>query len=312
MEHYVTLFDSLFLPQGLALHASMQRHAGAHTLWVLCLDDECHRVLRGLELPNLRLLRLSDVETDELRAVKPGRSRAEYCWTLTPWTPRFVFEADAAVERVTYVDADVWLCRNPEEIFREFEASGKSVLITEHAYAPEYDMAAETGRFCVQFMTFVRQQGEVVRTWWAERCIEWCFARIEDGKFGDQKYLDDWPSRFRDHVHVLRQRELTQAPWNSARFAPSEAAVFHFHQLRLLSRGHVLLSESYSLHRSVRRTIYQPYLRDLEAAVQLLARFGFVAAPQMRDHPTWVLWRAWARRLARALRIALSPAVVRR
>jgi hypothetical protein len=34
MEHYVTLFDSLFLPQGLALHMSMERHAGVYTLWI--------------------------------------------------------------------------------------------------------------------------------------------------------------------------------------------------------------------------------------------------------------------------------------
>ena len=31
MEHFVTLFDSLFLPQGLALHMSMERHAGKAT-----------------------------------------------------------------------------------------------------------------------------------------------------------------------------------------------------------------------------------------------------------------------------------------
>ena len=46
MEHYVTLFDSLFLPQGLALHASLQQHAGEHRLWVLCVDELAHD-LRG-------------------------------------------------------------------------------------------------------------------------------------------------------------------------------------------------------------------------------------------------------------------------
>ena len=45
MEHYVTLFDSLFLPQGLALHMSMERHAGNYTLWILCIDDAVHDVL---------------------------------------------------------------------------------------------------------------------------------------------------------------------------------------------------------------------------------------------------------------------------
>ncbi len=309
MEHYVTLFDSLFLPQGLALQASMERHAGAHMLWVLCLDEACERVLRTLDLPNVRLLPLAAMETDALRAVKPSRNRAEYCWTLTPFTPTFVFEADPTVQRVTYVDADTWMCRSPAEILEEFDASGKAVLITEHAYAAEYDMAAQTGRFCVQFMTFMRDRGEPVRRWWADRCLEWCYARIEDGKFGDQKYLDDWPWRFAGLVHVLQRREWLQAPWNAARFAPSEAAVFHFHQLRLLAGGQVLMAESYSLHRSVRRTVYQPYLRDLAAACSRLRQSGFEAAPQMRGHPTWIRLRALARQWARHARVLMAPSV---
>ena len=147
MEHYVTLFDGFFLPQGLALHASLQRHAGSYTLWILCVDEQAYSVLTGLRLPNVRLLRTSDVETAELLAVKPTRTRGEYCWTLTPFAPRFVFEADADVQRVTYLDADLWFRRAPAPIFREFEASGKEVLITDHAYAPEHDQSAVSGIF---------------------------------------------------------------------------------------------------------------------------------------------------------------------
>ena len=90
MEHYVTLFDSLFLPQGLGLHISMERHAGPYNLWVLCVDDGAFEVLERMKLPNVRLLQLSELETEELIRVKAGRTRAEYCWTLTPFAPRFV------------------------------------------------------------------------------------------------------------------------------------------------------------------------------------------------------------------------------
>ena len=87
MEHYVTLFDSFFLPQGLALHRSMERHVSPYTLWILCVDDKAHEVLSLLSLPNVRLLKLSDLETPDLLRVKPARSIAEYCWTLTPFAP---------------------------------------------------------------------------------------------------------------------------------------------------------------------------------------------------------------------------------
>ena len=113
MEHYVTLFDSIFLPQGLALHMSMERHAGAYTLWILCMDEAAYDALQRLNLPNVRLLALADVENPQLLQVKPTRSRGEYCWTMTPFTPKMVFERDTSVQRVTYLDADLWFRQSP-------------------------------------------------------------------------------------------------------------------------------------------------------------------------------------------------------
>lgn len=288
MEHYVTLFDSLFLPQGLALHLSMARHVKDYTLWVLCVNDEAYDVLTKLQLPNVRLLELSKLETEELRRVKPSRSKGEYCWTLTPFAPRFVLEADSSVERVTYIDADLWFRKNPASIFKEFQSSGKGVLITDHAYAPEYDSTATSGQFCVQFMTFHRQRGEKVRKWWETRCLEWCFARYEDGKFGDQKYLDDWPERFPDEVHVLVQKELLLAPWNVTRFPYGQSVVYHFQGLRILAGKKVVLAPTYALPRFVVSNIYEPYLRDLRVAVTQLEYAGWKVLRQS-DPPGWLV-----------------------
>lgn len=278
MEHYVTLFDSLYLPQGLALHMSMERHVTDYTLWILCVDDEAYTVLAKLQLPNVRLLQLSKLETEELLRVKPARSKGEYCWTLTPFAPRFVFEADSDVARVTYLDADLWFRKHPKPIFDEFNASGKHVLITDHAYAPEYDQSATSGQYCVQFMIFTRHGGEVVRKWWEERCIEWCYARFEDGKFGDQKYLDDWPYKFGEMVHVLQNKELLLAPWNATRFPYGVAIAYHFHGLKI-SRV-VILSDNYPLPSNLVKYVYMPYLSDLSDAIRLIVSTGVAPKDQ--------------------------------
>jgi hypothetical protein len=285
VEHYVTLFDRTFLPQGLALHSSLVRHAGDFMLWVLCMDDDAKRVLDGLRLSNVRTVALSDVETPALLSVKAGRTRAEYCWTLTPFTPTMVFDRDPDARRVTYVDADMFLLKPPDPIFSELEVSGKAVQITDHAYDPEYDQTATSGQYCVQFVTFVRAGSERVLQWWQERCIEWCYARFEDGKFGDQKYLDSWPTQFAEAVHVLQAIDTLLAPWNARRFPYSRAIAWHFHGLRMLPNERVLLHGPYSVPQVVYLAIYQPYLEELRKAIKLIG-FPIVQA----KHSSFLGW----------------------
>ena len=285
MEHFVTLFNSLFLPQGLALHLSMERHVTNYTLWILCMDGAVHEILKKMKLPNVRLLQLSLLETEALKKVKPKRTAVEYCWTTTPFTPRFVFDSDSTVERVTYLDADLWFQKSPSPIFQEFENSGKDVLITDHAYSPEYDITEKSGQYCVQFTTFNRVGGEMVRKWWEERCIEWCYAKFENGKFGDQKYLDDWPDRFPEKVHVLSNKAWTLAPWNASRFPYSGGIFWHFHELRITekhSKPMVQLVTSYSIPPITREQIYGPYINDLRSAIESMKDYGVQPRPQQK------------------------------
>lgn len=289
MEHYVTLFDRFFLPQALALHASMERHCAPYHLWMICVDEDAFLILQKFDLPNSTALNLTNIETASLKEVKSGRTRGEYCWTLTPFAPRFVFEADPDIARVTYIDADLWFRKSPGPIFAEFEKSGAHVLITDHGYTPEYDQSETSGQYCVQFMTFNRHGSEHVRQWWEDRCIEWCFARFEDGKFGDQKYLDDWPKRFENDVHVLRHEAWTLAPWNAARFPYSQSIFFHFHGLRLAPRGLLDFGSIYPLPPVVVRKVYGPYVADLKIAITRLRLAGCEPAPQIRYPRLWTI-----------------------
>lgn len=279
MEHYVTLFDSFFLPQGMALHASMERHVRDYTLWVLCVDDGAFEVLARLGLPRVRLLKLSQLETEALVRVKLSRSIAEYCWTLTPFVPRFVFEADESVQKVTYIDADIWFTDSPHAVHQELALAGKSVLITEHGYAPQYDRTEFSGKYCVQFISFTRA-GENVRKWWEDRCIEWCFDRHEDGKFGDQKYLEQWPKLFADQVHVLQQKSLLLAPWNAVMYPHSGACLYHFHGTRTFGARAVTCGP-YQIPYWTRRAVHRRYGDDIENGIRRLGEVGHQCRPQI-------------------------------
>jgi len=299
-EHFVTLFDSNFLPMGICLHASLMEHAMPFHLWVICMDELVEQHLRQLALPHVSLIPLREVESVDLLNVKGGRTRAEYCWTLTPFTPQFVFDRDQTVRQVTYLDADLFFFDSPQILIREFEESGKQVLITEHAYAAEYDQAIISGKFCVQFMTFNRTEGGLkVMGWWQARCLEWCFNRVEDGKFGDQKYLDDWPERFANEVHVSRQVEKTLAPWNVYHFEKHNRTLspvfYHFHSLRIVSQNKVRLYIGYKVGPQG-KVLYRQYIDSLKRSIRLIRdhQLEIKCLPLAKE--SWVLLRKIKRR----------------
>jgi hypothetical protein len=279
VEHFVTLFDQAFLAMGLALHASLQAQAGAgrFRLWIICMDEEVEDSLRQLGLADVALIPLREIETAALLAVKPGRSRGEYCWTITPFAPAAVLERAPDAGRVTYLDADLFFFGAPQILLDEFEQSGKHVLITEHAYAPEYDVTEKSGRFCVQFMTFRRTApGLAVLRSWQDQCVEWCFARYEPGRFGDQKYLDEWPRKYADVVHILVQTDKTLAPWNASYFAaraPLAPVFYHFQGFRLVKDRTVVCSIAYRISAPV-RALYARYIQALGSEVDRLERRG--------------------------------------
>lgn len=280
MEHFVTLFDKNYLPSGLCLYRSLEKFHNEFTLWILCMDQDVWHQLSIYNLPSIKLIKLSDIETNELLSVKGGRTKAEYCWTLTPFTPNIVFDRDSSVDRVTYLDADLYFFDSAGKIFEEFEKSNGHVLITEHGYASRYDKSEKSGIYCVQFMIFRNTTAaRAVLSWWQGKCIEWCFNRCEDGKCGDQKYLDDWPQRFGSAIHVLTNLSLTLAPWNLERFLVKinqnyRPTFFHFHGLRIISNDAIRLYFGYKIPISG-ITYYREYTKMLiNVMFEIKNRFG--------------------------------------
>ena len=190
--------------------------------------------------------------------MKPTRSRAEYCWTLTPWSIQWALSADSGARRVTYIDADTFFLKSPSDLFYKLDSSGKSFLITEHGFSPFHDQTSTSGRFCVQFVTVHRGCGEQALHWWRDRCIEWCFARSVNGLFGDQMYFEQLSLLFADLVYIVSGDGRFLAPWNTDYYRYSDAILFHFHGLRLLTPNRFILS-SYSIPSPVLNHIYKPY-----------------------------------------------------
>ena len=277
--NFCTLFDINYFSRGLNLYWSLSEKIQSFTLYVYCFDDLAYRNLRKIGLPNLVPVAMTEFESIDLLKIKSKRTIAEYCWTCTPHIIRHAL-LTYGVSTITYLDADLYFFESPEILYREFDATNASVLITEHRYTPCYDKSTKFGIYCVQFMIFRNnKEGNNVLNWWADRCLEWCFARVEDGKFGDQKYLDDWLSRF-DGVHSLKYLGGGVAPWNVQQYSVYsqndgiielkekstnnifKLIFYHFHGLQIYTDGEIDLS-SYKLDNEIKNILYKKYLENL-------------------------------------------------
>ena len=211
-EIYCTYFDHNYLSRATLMIESLRRYDQS-PIYVLALSDLCETVLRELALPNVEIVPLAKLEAayPELVPLKQSRKVVEYYFTLSPFLPHYLF-TNTDAERITYIDGDLYFFSSPRPVVDSF--GDAAVAITPHRFSFEYRNHLMFGRFNVAWITYRRNaEGlDCLNTYKAE-CTAWCFDRVEDGKFGDQKYLDAWPGRY-PTLKIIEHRGFNLAIWN--------------------------------------------------------------------------------------------------
>lgn len=282
--NFCTLFNAAYLSRGIVLYESLVKAEPNAHLYIFAFDDACAEVLQKLKLAQATIVTLKEFENDKLLKVKSTRTSQEYCWTCASSTILFCFQ-NFNLENCTYIDADMYFYASPQVLLDEMP-DGCSVLITEHRYTPQYDQSKTSGKYCVQFMYFKNNEdGLMVLNWWVDACLDWCFARVEDGKFGDQKYLDNWTTQFKGIVWELQHIGGGVAPWNIQQynFVKKDGSLYlnelestknyplvfyHFHGLQFYRFFGSRLLDSYELQKKQIAQIYKPYIQNLSDAKQ--------------------------------------------
>ena len=279
--NFCTLFNSFYLSRGLLMYRSLAKQSSDFHLYVFAFDDVTYDFLKKENYPNLTVISLKEFEDPELLKVKPQRNAGEYCWTCASSTILYSIEK-YKLDICTYIDADMYFYSDPKVLVEEM--GDKSVLITEHRFTEAYSGSAIYGKYCVQFVTFKNNaKGMEVLQWWRNACINWCYGRLEDDKFGDQKYLDDWTTRF-DCVHELEHLGGGIAPWNLQQYEFKnaagnkiagkeiksgklfEAVFFHYHGLKFYSNKVVALTgKDYEMTNDARELFYFDYVKKIVA-----------------------------------------------
>jgi hypothetical protein len=282
MRAFCTLFDRNYLGKALALVGSLDAHErGDWRLYVVCLDEITRVVLTSLAHPRLVLVPLHELEAgdERLLAAKRGRTAVEYYWTLSSTTLLWLLENDPAIDVLTYLDADLFFFR-PTQAIADQLGDG-AALIHRQDFSPDLaHLERESGTYNVGVVAIRNDaRGRAILRWWRDRCLEWCHARYEDGKMGDQMYLNQWPARF-DGVVVARGRGIGLAPWNHLhapisldagglpRAGAEPVVCYHLHALSAVKPGIVVPARhlAYRLTLPLLRHVYLPYLAALDRA----------------------------------------------
>lgn len=215
---FCTLFDKNYLPHSLTLNSSLNQYISSYVLYCFCMDDKSFEYLNTNKTPGMVPVNLASLEAHypELLDAKANRSKIEYYFTCSASICSYVFDHQPELDILTYLDADLRFFSSPEPIYSELK--DKSVGIIEHklhGFGKRYE---KYGKFNVGWVSF-KNDSEARRCLedWRKDCLNWCYDYLDNGRFGDQKYLDYWSEKYKG-VHAIQHLGANLAPWNVGQY----------------------------------------------------------------------------------------------
>lgn len=280
---YCTVLNAAFIPRAVTLQNSISVHCPNAVFVYYCVDDASAQQLHSLGLEKARIIAPAAYETEHLRALKATIKTNEYCWTSKPVALKHALDADGTLDWAVWVDADMYVFGDLDGALAD--AGDANVALTPHNFSlPEFKQHEPmVGRFNAGFAAFRNSKGgRAALDWWLARCLEGCPAVPIDGKYADQKYLDEIPNLFAPvaALHV----GVNAAPWNIfGKTIESRAGgiyvsgqpllLYHFQGLRVVRRWMFdLYAALRALPAPVQRLIYRPYTAALAAEMRTVAR----------------------------------------
>ena len=281
------------------LSSSLKNFQFKHTLFIVCMDEKVYNELQLNPIPSSIIYAHQELVAfrPELKEVQKERTKAEYFFTCSAQICDFVLRSNSDIDILNYVDADLCFFSSLEPLFEELGSA--SIGIIPHQFHWTNKSKEKYGKFNVGWISFRNDsEGRKCIKDWAKDCIKWCFQKLENGYYADQKYLNYWPEKYKN-IQILKHKGANLAIWNVKRFQlqMKEGQIFvdgqplifyHFAGLEQIGQTQFKthLSNYYvSLKGLLKEKIYKPYLeRVLE--YQITGMVVFVK--EKKNHPNLV------------------------
>jgi hypothetical protein len=213
---------------------------------------------------------LSNVEDEELEAVKSTRSWVEYLWTLTPSVLMWALRR-CNFESVAYIDADLYFTAPLDPLYAEVKHARSAII--PHRWTPRHaERLRPNGIYNVSWV-YVDWRAAQFLAEWRERCNSWCYNSNNGQGVGDQGHLDALQPEY--GCRVVEHLGANLAPWNQEQYSyewrdgnlyidgKDPLLFYHFHEFLHNAKGEVLRRTGYPVHPMVAEHVYKPYEAEI-------------------------------------------------
>lgn len=255
---------------------------------VLALDDSADAL--SVHFPGIRIVRVQAFLERNPRVARSieGRSSVEQIFSVGPSALLSIAADVSSGGWLVYADSDLFFLGSMQDYLNKF--SDANVVITPHRhYVWNKWRLAKFGEFNVGLVAFKNnEEGLQALRFWSESCLDWCYDKAEDGKYADQKYLEQFSS-VASGVYVDNSLGSNLAPWNSflkgisvTKFGEvfvrrDKLIYFHAQGLKQKNGRWILGHLNYLSFASpsLKRLVYRPYLEKLEELAEKAGFDGF-------------------------------------
>lgn len=291
-----TILDKNYIVRTLAFYEALIKFGEEYTFWLLCLDNETKEIINRLDLKNIIAMKVDEINDQELLSSRTNRNIAEFAFTSKSAWINYIFNHTKKGDNLIYADNDVIYFSTPNNVLDRMRKNGYSIGITAHRFAKKQEQLNEKiGKYNAGLIYFIVDDNsrECVREW-RKQCIDWCYLKHEEGKFGDQLYMNKWPEKYKA-VYEIPDKGVNVGSWNlhnykitkkdNIFFVDDDLLVcYHFHRIRFYIDGDNIKPLPIYIYHSELYKIYTEYIEKSWKKMLFQNKnwsYGFVNRPNI-------------------------------
>jgi hypothetical protein len=277
MIYIASMFNKPFLVRTLAMRNSALRLMPGVKFLFMYTDQESGDMIKSLNYPDTHAIAVEDLKDDELMEAGKDKTKSEFAWMAKVAFMKYLFDQPWVKEGdvVAWVDSDILFYSSLKPTIDKM-LGGYSIALMPHYFPKEKEyLNNKIGKYNAGMFIFkVDENSRLAFSDWRKQCIEWCYMRYEEGRLGDQMYLNPWTTKYKG-VYEVPTKGVDIGPWrvkthkiertgNEQFTIDGDPLVcFHFHGYKFYAENNKVKPFPITVGH---RAIYSIYTREIENA----------------------------------------------